>query len=197
MALCFALIFFRRILLVGTPIYDMFLVVIGVSALLGAAYCIAYFVKLASELQNGKHMNVPGFAFWLVCVSYLIPFAFLGNDYQTALMVPLIVHWCQYIGLNYVVVQRKYGPERIDDLPMKRPLVLYSLVGFTLVFIVAAMYGVGKIFEQNDLLSNLFKGTVLGLGMVHYYLDGFIWKFRDKFPREAMLPYLVRPKGDL
>lgn len=194
MALCFAMMYFRKALLVGTPLFDLSLVFVGIFGLMGLGYTVAYFVKMASELRQGKHMNVPGFAFWLMCVSYLIPFAFLSDNYDYALMVPLIVHWCQYIGINYVVVQRKYGPDKVDHLPMKNPMVFYAVAGFSLVATVLALYLGEQATSQTPTLKYTLRGMILGLGMVHYYLDGFIWRFRDQFPREAMLPYLVRRK---
>ena len=193
MSLCFALMFFRRILLPGTPLSDPFWIPIGICALAGIGYCIAYIVKLCGQLSSGKYLNVPSFMFWLVCVSYLIPFAFLGKNYDDALMIPLIVHWCQYIGINYIVAQRKYeNGERVENLPMQKPVMLYAVSGFTLVAFVAILTYLQKEQGESTLPGQLLKGALLGFGMVHYYLDGFIWRFRDKFPREAMLPYLVR-----
>ncbi len=194
MALCFSLMYFRKALLGGTPLFDMSFYVVAACGLIGIGYVIAYFVKMASELRSGKHMNFPAFAFWLVCVSYLVPFGFLSENYDFALMIPLIVHWCQYIGINYVVVQRKYGPERIENLPMGKPVLLFAIVGLSVVGLGLAIFGLEQVFAQDQVAKNLLRGSLLGMGMVHYYLDGFIWRFRDQFPREAMLPYLVRRK---
>ncbi len=193
MALCFALMFFRRVLVPGTPLMDLMWVPIGICALTGLGYSILYIVKLANQLAAGKYVNLPGFMFWLVCITYLIPFGLLGKNYNDALLIPLVVHWCQYIGINYVVAQRKYQGGRTENLPMKRPLVLYALSGFSLVGFVALLtYFQSDQGNNQSLSGQLLRGAVLGLGMVHYYLDGFIWRFRDKFPRDAMLPYLVR-----
>ncbi len=46
-------------------------------------------------------------------------------------------------------------------------------------------------FPQGN-YSKVWNCAFLGLGMVHYLLDGFIWKFREPFNRQAMLPYLVQ-----
>lgn len=192
LALAFVLVFFRRVLLSGTPLAELIWVPIAICAIAGTAYCLVYLVRLAQELAAGKSLNVPHFTFWLLCVTYLIPFAFLGHDYDDAIMIPLVVHWCQYIGINYIVAKRKYQNEREDNLPFKHPLVLYLGSGFTLVALILLLSYFQKANGDAAFAGKLLRGAILGMGMVHYYLDGFIWRFREKFPREAMLPYLVR-----
>lgn len=192
MALSFALVFFRRMVLLGTPMSELIWVPIVISAVFGLAYCVAYVVKLASQLADGRYVNLPGFLFWLVCITYLLPFGFFGKNYDDALLIPLVVHWCQYIGINYIVAQRKYSGEHTENLPLKRPVLLYLISGICLILLVSLLSFLQKAQGAEELCGKVLKGAILGLGMVHYYLDGFIWRFRDKFPREAMLPYLVR-----
>ncbi len=194
--LSMALVFFRKQLLTGTPLFEPMMVPIAITAIAGIAYSAAYIWSLGKELAAGKHLNAPSFLFWLLCVTYLVPFAFLGKNYDDALMIPLMVHWCQYIGINFVVAKRKYqGEERIENIPLKKPILLYIISGFSLVFFILTLTYFQKLQGDTNLSGQLLKGIVLGFGMVHYYLDGFIWRFRDKFPREAMLPYLVRPNA--
>lgn len=193
MALSFALMFFRRVLLPGqTALGDLMWFPIGLSLLVGIGYSIAYIFTLGNQLSAGKYVNMPSFLFWLLCVAYLIPFAFLGNNYDDAVMIPLVVHWCQYIGINYIVAQRKYDGGLSDNLPIKHPVLLYLISGFALVALAVTLTYIQKAESNETLPGQLLAGALLGLGMVHYYLDGFIWRFRDKFPREAMLPYLIR-----
>ncbi|MBX9721912.1 MAG: hypothetical protein K2X81_10995 [Candidatus Obscuribacterales bacterium] len=192
LVLCFSLLFFKRTILAGTPLAEFMWAPIAICAIAGLAFCIAYVTNLGMQLAAGKYLNLPGFVFWLVCVASFIPFGFLGKDYNAAAMIPLVVHWCQYIGLNYIVAERKYQEGQIDKLPVKRPIMLYLASGAFLVTIVTIMKFIDDSQGQNSILGNIIKGSVLGFSMVHYYQDGFLWRFRDKFPREAMLPYLIR-----
>lgn len=192
MALCFVLLFFRRVLLAGTELSDMIWVPIFICGIAGLAYCFAFLLSISRQLNSGKYLNLSHFCFWLLCIAYLIPFAFLGKDYDDALMIPLVIHWCQYIGINYVVARRKYEDGHTEDLPAKHPLGLYALSGFGLVSVIAVLTYFQKSYGDNALPGQILRGAILGMGMVHYYLDGFIWRFRDKFPRDAMLPFLVR-----
>ncbi len=193
LALCFTLMYFRRLLLVDTPLSEPVWVPIAICGIAGVGYCIAFFASIGKQLAEGKYLNLPAFVFWLLCVTYLIPFAFLGKNYNDALMIPLVVHWCQYIGINYVVAQRKYQETgELENLPFKKPVLLYAVSGFTVVAVLLLLNYFQTAEGDESMPGRLLKGVILGLGMVHYYLDGFIWRFREKFPREAMLPYLVR-----
>jgi hypothetical protein len=192
MAVCFSLLFFKRMLLPGTELAELMWVPIGISGALGVAICAAYIWKVARQVSAGKYLNMPGFLFWLVCITYLLPFGFIGKNYDDAVLIPLVVHWCQYIGINYVVARRKYENGVGDRLPLQRPVLVYVLAGFSLVTTITVLAYFQKMQGDSDMAGKTLRGMILGLGMVHYYLDGFIWRFREKFPREAMLPYLVR-----
>lgn len=189
--LTLVLLFFRRMLFSNTGMMDLVLLPIAVCALMGLISCVQYFRTLGNELASGKYLNAPAFLFWLLCVTYLAPFLFL-DSYDKAVLIPLILHWCQYIGINYVVARRKYeDDQRKENLPLKRPMVLFALSGVALLA-VAILLAVRPEAKADTLTGQLLRGAIFGLGMVHCYLDGFIWRFRDKFPREAMLPYLVQ-----
>lgn len=186
-----ALFFFRKFLAGDSPLSDWMWLPIGASFVAGIWYCGLFIKNLSAQISEGKSFNLPEFAFWILSVTYLLPFAFLGNKYEDALLIPLVVHWCQYIGINYVLTSRKYEGESAGDLPSKHPIRLYVISGLALVLFFEAMNAFYKC-HSDGLLGQVLTGFILGTGMVHYYLDGIIWRFRDKFPREAILPYLIR-----
>lgn len=192
MALCFSLLFFQRMLLPGTELGALMWVPIALSGILGLVMCGIYIAKMGMQLTAGRYMNLPAFLFWLLCITYLLPFGFIGKSYDDALLIPLVVHWCQYIGINLVVARRKYEDGVGDRLPLQKPVLVYALAGFSLIGMITVLAYFQRIQGDNTTAGNLLRGVILGFGMVHYYLDGHIWRFRNKFPREAMLPYLVR-----
>jgi hypothetical protein len=41
-----------------------------------------------------------------------------------------------------------------------------------------------------QLVQDIARGAMLGLALCHFFLDAFIWRFRDQFQRQNILPYL-------
>lgn len=167
--------------------------IVGVAALVGV---LMYLANLFTQVRNGAYLNMPAFLFWIASVLFFLPFALPGiMDFEALWILPSLMHWLQYVGLNYVLVRRKYAePKQIENLPVKKPIVFF--VGFCLSILVI-QYGSflfsHAAWPEKPLLS-IWSSVFLGLGMVHYLLDGFIWKFREPYNRETILTYLVEKK---
>lgn len=151
-----------------------------------------YIAVTVKQLRAGKSLNVPALVFWLLSVCFFLPAAFLGRTGYHALLIPLVLHWFQYIGLNYVLVGRKYAGEDGANLPSSHPLALLTLV---CLLTVAAVLAMNIAALADNALSvtarRMLVGAVFGLSIVHYYLDAFIWRFREPYQRQAILPYLL------
>ncbi|MBY0359386.1 MAG: hypothetical protein K2W82_15395 [Candidatus Obscuribacterales bacterium] len=190
-AVFFSLIFFDRVFFhysFKEFFWHVAIALFGLVALFSAGqYCFVLYLKLS----QGQKFNVPAFCFWLMSVLYLAPFAWLGQDYFQALFIPLIIHWMQYIGLNYSLVAEKYKDERLQLLPTVRPVLLFSAISLLFVLFLTAFSLLGNTVAEDSVLRKILVGAVLGFGMVHYYLDGRIWRFREAYARENMLPYLL------
>lgn len=194
-AIFFSLLYADRVLLKHSLTEPFWYVLIAGSGLIALGAGVAYCLELAKQVKQEKHVNVPAFAFWLLCMVYLLPFAFLGKNYGDAILIPLVVHWCQYIGINWILAERKYSGELTRNLPISKPMLLMTVVGIALIAVSMSLGLTASFTEEDNMVKRLCVGIVLGLGMMHYYMDGYIWKFRDQFPRETMLPYLVRKKS--
>lgn len=151
----------------------------------------AYLYSLHQQWQKGAYLNFPALLFWLIAQACLLPICFWGSNYSQAFLFPLILHWMQYIGLNYIIVKRKYPAGSTSNLPSQQPLLLFALAGLFLAGVVLTLYLLlnANLFGY-QLPVQLLTGLVLGLGMVHYYQDAVIWRFRETFPRQSLLPYL-------
>jgi len=174
----------------------------GLSMLVAAALavtlagCAVYVAELFRQVASGRSLNMPAFLFWIVSVGFFLPLAllpplFARSAYQ-CLLIPLVLHWFQYIGLNYVLVKRKYASDEVKNLPVGRPLALLSSVCVIMVVTVLTMNMVS--LSDNGLAlwhRKALVGAVFGLSLVHYYLDAFIWRFREAYQRESILPYLL------
>jgi hypothetical protein len=161
-----------------------------------AALCVGWYLgELAKQIRAGAYLNVPAFGFWLISLLILYPLAYFSNRFETAFLAPLVVHWFQYIGLNIMLVKNKYSNnERAENLPVNRPFLLFALTCLTLV----AFIGVFAFGTKCEIFSywqrNLLAGFLIGVSSVHFYLDAFIWRFREQYQREAVLPFLKQAK---
>jgi hypothetical protein len=188
-AIAFGLIFFFRVLMRGS-LPQIMLPVIACVSIYAVVVVVRYLLSLSSQMKSGAYLNMPAFLFWLCSAISLLPLAFLGKGWEDGYIVPITAHWFQYIALNYVLVKNKYQKEQVSALPIAQPLVLFFAV---CLLIVIAMMGVSlvKVYTVDSLASKAMAGFVLGLGNVHYFLDAFMWRFREPSRRAAILPYLL------
>jgi hypothetical protein len=157
---------------------------------------IRYIGSLVSQLQAGKSLNAPAFAFWVISLLTFVPFA-LAKNYGQGLFVALVMHWFQYVGLNAILVKRKYsiGTNK-RSLIGHQPLILFCAVGvlFAALSLPIELLTIGGINPEAWQLR-IFAGLVYGFTLSHYFLDAFIWRFRDPFNRASILTYLKRQRA--
>lgn len=156
---------------------------------------ILYMRDLMLQMRQGLQLNLPSFSFWLFSMVCLCPFAFGDKYYAEAILIPIIMHWFQYIGLNYLLVKRKYAdPANDGKLPAARPLMLLTAIGFLFVGIIASIGVTGistnVINDLNSMPGRVLLGIMMGIGNTHYFQDAYIWRFREPFNRKAILTYL-------
>lgn len=196
-AIFFSILFVQRILFKGgsNAIVTAMIALVGIWALVSVTL---YVRELAQQIRNGAALNVPALIFWAISVSSLIPFAFLGKGFDDAYIIPVTIHWFQYIGLNYILIKYKYdrAENQAQNLVVSSPKAL-----FFSVCTIALMIGLGLVlWKQSGQLAhqsaafNVVAGVVFGLANIHYYLDAFLWRFREEYQRKTVLPYLLRPR---
>lgn len=146
-----------------------------------------------------KLLNVPALAVWIISCLAFLPFA-AAKDYGQGLFVALIIHWFQYIGINAILARRKYDSEASKRMLIgSQPAVAFCAVGmlFVMVSLPVQLLSLNGIPSDNWALR-ILAGVVYGMTLSHYFLDAFIWRFREPFNRSAILDYLKpRPEADL
>jgi hypothetical protein len=188
----FTLVFFRRVFLHDFNWLALD-VVLGLSLLVMLIYCGGYLYELSRQVKEGKTFNIPAFFFWALAVCSLSPLAFLGHDFVSGFFIPVMVHWFQYIGLNYRIFDRKYSSEQtgnLQDLISPHPKLLFFVVPAVLVVSLMAIINYTQTFAPSSVVNHLLKGLVFSTAMTHYFLDAFLYRFRDSFQRETILKYL-------
>ena len=191
----FTLLFVRRIMMNGQS-NMAFDALIAIAALWSAILMVNYAVDLKRQVQEGKSINVPALSFWGLSVLSLAPMAFLGRDFSEAFVAPVTWHWFQYIGLNWRLLRKKYdGGTENANLPVSRPVVLFFATCLTLVLVNIGLSISSRAPGLNDFNKDMLIGALIGLVNVHYFLDAFMWRFREPYQRAAILPYLISRPG--
>lgn len=152
---------------------------------------IRYCAQLVARLNAGESLNVPMIGFWLLSVAFIAPLAFCGRNYNEGLLVPLVMHWFQYVGINLLLVRRKYSEQKAS----------MTAVFFTIgVLCVVAVMGLEVLAESglwpNKTLRALLQGAITAIAMIHYFQDALIWRFRNPVLRERMLAYIKKPAAN-
>lgn len=201
-AILFTSIFFFRVLS-PSPIGKLFaldlkdMAVISVFAIIGlvAVFDVGrVLVSMRKQVAGGARLNVPAFMFWVVSVIYFVPYILPGQKIETVTLINGTMHWFQYIGLNMILVNQKYaGEDRKHDIPCGAYTLLAMLcIGSTLFFLFYR--GIQQDFAVNSLNFKLLMGVYIGLANVHYFQDAFFWRFREKFQRDNILPFLMQAR---
>lgn len=205
----FTLVMIRRLYFEHNPsiVLDGIVIISGLATL---SFMAIYIAQLTAKIKAGAYLNMPALIFWLLSILCMLPMGLLGKNFAIAFLAPVTWHWFQYIGLNFRLVKNKYtgALENASDekkanlsaLPIARPLLLFFGVclGIAAVnlFLMSqstvpsgSSYDVGQTTGQSQYI-NLFLGMTIGLALCHFFLDAFIWRFREAYPRQAILPYL-------
>jgi hypothetical protein len=190
-AIFFSLLFAQRIFLMQLAqfaVWKALVILVGV-AFVGAV--LLYLREMIVQLRRGAYLNVPAFLFWCLSIYFFAPFAFLGKSFLDAILIANIMHWAQYIGIMFVLVLRKYKDEQLKNLPLSHPILLFFLMGFGgLALLEIGRVAPANIIHSSPFVTQCVLSVVLGFGMVHYFQDAFMWRFREQYYRETVLSYL-------
>ena len=107
--------------------------------------------------------------------------------YQTKFyLASLAIHYVESHFLMYPRIQQMQN--RGLSSKLGRPLIIYGvLLFFGLVYFWSRW---PNVYETNVRWVNIFDGLFLA----HYFLEAFVWRFRDPFYREQVLPLYSQPR---
>jgi hypothetical protein len=104
----------------------------------------------------------------------------------------LIGHFLQYLGMVWLLNRRKYsmadGSQRqklLSSVSRSTPTLLLSLASVGLLFYL--------VLRSTAWLGIPITYSILwnSLALVHFYVDGLVWGFKDPFVRKSLGPYLT------
>jgi len=179
------------------PLYDL-LVRLNPSAPIVLRYlCLAAAVFAGSGYAwrlrgRSRPVSTPERAFLISSLLLFHPYLWL-QDYLLATIAMLIGHFIQYLGIVWLLNRRKYGQHMAGSRSQQwlvklssRPRLLLAsllLVGGTFLFIDRGSRHVGLYFSYIVVWNSLV--------LIHFYVDGLVWAFKDRFVRDTVGSYLV------
>jgi len=197
-AVMFGFMFLARIVMPHTWQATVVQITAALCAIEFSSVMVRYIRQLFSQLRSGKALNVPAQAFWIISLVFLAPLGCFAQSISQGIILALFMHWIQYIGLNAILVQKKYAqPGEKRFVLTGRPLVLFCTIGFLFALIkvpaeTLTALNVGQMTWQYQIVNGLF----LGLAFTHYLQDTFIWRFKDEFNKQAILQFLKPTKTE-
>lgn len=189
----FVSVFFYRQLFAGVESYWA-MAAFAALALLALFDIARYLNNILKQVSAGASLNVPAFIFWLTSVLYFIPFVWPGQRVETAFLIPGTMHWCQYIGLNLILVRYKYQDEkRKFDIPFNAQ-ALMAVLCLGSLGIYMATHAIRLDFSPNSFNFKFMLGLSVAMSNIHYFQDAFFWRFREQFQRDSIMPYLLQAR---
>jgi hypothetical protein len=146
----------------------------------------------------------PRLGFGLTSIAMYTPYLAI-DSYQVAFMAGILPHYVQYHGIFWLVGRNKYvGSPRYDGTLLGRlarhlPLwVLGVAIAAALMALFRAPYFLAeqtpRLLRDHRVAIYLALGFFYGLGWMHFYLDGLLFRFRHPEVRAAILRYLRDPR---
>jgi len=146
---------------------------------------------LNSLRRRAKRIRVPELTFLVSSLLLFHPYLWV-RDSNLATFGMLMGHFLQYLGIVWLLNRRKYstvegsGHQRLlSSISTKTPLLLLALVSVGSLFYLAQ--------KSSAWLGVPISYVIVwnSLALVHFYLDGLIWAFKDPFVRKSIGPYLA------
>jgi len=129
--------------------------------------------------------------FLLSCLLLFHPYLWVQDSVKATIAV-LIGHFIQYLGIIWLLNARKYADSggslaqqflvRISRDPFHRAAVLIGAGAFLLAVDRASRHA-GLYLSYMILLNSLV--------LIHFYVDGLVWAFKQPFVRKTIGPYLA------
>ncbi len=125
----------------------------------------------------------PLFLFSTVSILLFTPFLYVA-DFQVAFMSNLLGHYSQYLVLVWLINRNKYV--LMGEHAPKAPLLAYLTKHLYLYAGVLLVYAIGVMLVGS--ISVLLP--VVGLTWAHFFIDRFLFRFKDPEMRKLILPYI-------
>ena len=156
---------------------------LAAAAILMGLVFIYWVSQILSSVKEKGMAAVPRFLFVITSIVMFLPFLFV-EDFSSAFMAALAGHYVQYLGFVWTLNRRKYTAAR-EKRYHSSILKLLSQNGLVLATV---LIGYGVIMVTGSKMSSMFP--VIGMSWAHFFVDRYLFRFRDPFIREALTPFM-------
>jgi hypothetical protein len=177
------------------PIYDALVRVHFPVGVIRPVFLSVALVVLALYFNSLRTRSTPmgggELAFLISSLVLFYPYLWV-HDLNVATFGMLMGHFLQYLGIVWLLNRRKY---RVATGSLRQRFL--SAVSTHTWLLILSLLSIGLLFRSirvgSDWLSVPVSYTILwnSLALVHFYVDGFVWAFRNPFVRKSVGPYLT------
>jgi hypothetical protein len=132
---------------------------------------------------------------WVFLISSLLlfhPYLWV-KDYLLATIAMLMGHFIQYLGIIWLLNRRKYAQQSSGSAAQQwlirlstRPRLLMAILMLVGAFFLS--------IDRGSRMFGMYFGYIIvwnSLVLIHFYIDGLVWAFKDPFVRKTVGPFLV------
>ena len=151
-------------------------------------FILLIFFLLISLIQYYFFKNIVNIFTTLSGILIFLPVCFVDKPIH-AILLGVTMHYSQYILLTFkVYISRK---NKTYSLRNRISLNLFKNNFIASILIYSSFMTIFSLFGQStfNILNNLIIIPLIAQ-LLHFYLDGFIWKFRNKYNRIHTLKHL-------
>jgi hypothetical protein len=157
------------------------------------AAALAVGTGFAIQLLRRQHpLRLPEQVFLTSSLLLFHPYLWV-KDYLLATIAMLMGHFIQYLGIIWLLNRRKYAQQTSGSTAQQWLIRLSTRPRL----LVTSLILVGAFFLSIDRGSRIF-GMYFSyiivwnsLVLIHFYIDGLVWAFKDPFVRKTVGPFLV------
>jgi hypothetical protein len=115
------------------------------------------------------------------------------KDSVLATIATLMGHFIQYLGIIWLLNRRKFTQERSGS-HAQQFLVKLSTSPRLLFVSLLVIGGLFLSLDRGSRLVGMYLSYIViwnSLVLIHFYVDGLVWAFRNSFVRQTVGPYLA------
>lgn len=169
--------------------------VLFISAVIGFLGVLYFYLRKET-------LSLPRASFFALSMLMYSPYLYIAllmqSNFQmeTATLTALLAHYMQYLGLVWLMQRNKYRYDSTfgTENPFLATISQNLLYGFVLILGYAALMAYFRWIipsqATSDTLVRVVPHIVLAFTLVHFYIDSFIWRFRDPFIKETVAPFI-------
>lgn len=142
--------------------------------------------------RRSRPLSVPEKVFVISSLLLFHPYLWV-KDYLLATIAVLMGHFIQYLGIIWLLNRRKYGQQSSGSVAQQWLIRLSSRPRLLLVSLLL-LGGFFLFIDRGSRLVGMYLSYIVvwnSLVLIHFYVDGLVWAFRDSFVRKTVGPYLL------